>query len=357
MSPTFSSTRQALGFLLIVIVILLSPLLLGHRGLPSREQIYASLPWRIGSYPYIQQQIFQRSGDIDIVFMGSSHIGAGIDPRYVARQLSKKLGRPAIVVSLYWGSAGFDALYFIARDLLEHRKVHMLVFYDDEGTNTPQVEAWRLIRFGDDAHVLTGLPLRLKIAYYYGAILGMPRNLLNFLRPSLPANQSPNLKRAVFKPPPGWLGAEGADEAQPVEEIPELPSATGAKAADVLVYSEATAPDFAFDRHPAAPLQIYFAKKLLTLAHDHGTKLVCLNLPVLANSRSRVINQSRVWPDVLQTDVPLIGIPPATLFGGMTDDTVHSLFGDTVHFNGTGRAYFTRVVTPKLLQVYDETKP
>ena len=52
-----------------------------------------------------------------------------------------------------------------------------------------------------------------------------------------------------------------------------------------------------------------------------------------------------------------MGIPPAVLFRGMSDDTVQGLYADPVHLDATGQAYFTRVITPMLLQVYDENQP
>jgi len=56
--------------------------------------------------------------------------------------------------------------------------------------------------------------------------------------------------------------------------------------------------------------------------------------------------------------VALVGISPATLFEGMTDNGARKLFCDAGHLNQNGQEYFTPLITPTLLQLYDsETKP
>ena len=179
MSPAFSSTRQAGGFGLLLLVMLLLPVLISRFLLPPREQIYASLPWNVGPYPFIHDQIFRETSDVDIAIIGDSQIWAAIDTPYLQQQLSAKLGHPAVVISLCCPWAGFDGLYFLVRDLLQHRKVHMLVFSDASGLSvvqdTPHKQAWRWFRYAEDAGELAGLPLRYKLSYYYGSILGMPR--------------------------------------------------------------------------------------------------------------------------------------------------------------------------------------
>ncbi len=72
MQPAFSSTKQAAAFATLILLILLSPALVGKSLLRSRDQIYSSLPWGVGPYPYLHNQIFEEKGDIDVAFMGTS---------------------------------------------------------------------------------------------------------------------------------------------------------------------------------------------------------------------------------------------------------------------------------------------
>src|SRR5580698_8357613 len=112
MSPAFSTTRQATAFGLLLLLLLLLPVLIGKSCLPPREEIYSSLPWGAGAYPYLEDQIFNQKEDIDIAFMGSSRMWWGIDTPQVEAQLSQKLGRKAVVSSLCWNAPGFDPFYF-----------------------------------------------------------------------------------------------------------------------------------------------------------------------------------------------------------------------------------------------------
>ena len=75
------------------------------------------------------------------------------------------------------------------QDLLRHRKVRVIVFYDlSEGAaNAAHLRAPFWFRQADNADALAGLPARSKPSFYACAVLGMPRNLLGLLRANLPA--------------------------------------------------------------------------------------------------------------------------------------------------------------------------
>ena len=364
MSPAFSSIRQAGGFVLLLIFVLLLPVLIPSSALPSREEIYASLPWNVGPYPFLHDQIYVEKGDIDIAIIGDSQIWAAIDTPYLQRQLSEKLGRPAVVVSLCCPWAGFDGLYFLARDLLQHRKVHLLVFSDASGLGTiqetPHKQAWRWFRFADDAGELAGLPLRPRLTYYYGSILGLPRNLISLLRPNLGPILTPEKERALdqihhWVMPNERLGALTVQISY--ENRPDLftkfTPKTSTQASDFITYSPQTSDKFRFENQSTTSLQMYFAKKLAKLARDHGTSLTCLNIPFIADRNSSVIQERFNWAEALQAPVNMVGIPPAALFSGLSESDVSHLFWDTAHFNENGQLYFTRLLAPTLLTLYD----
>jgi hypothetical protein len=358
--PAFSSPRQAGAFALLVSIALLLPLLLGKWGLSPREETYAAFSWGSGAYPYLEDQIFHRKSDIDILFIGSSHINSAIDPEYVEHRLSEKLRRPATVISLCWGGGGLDPLYFTTYDLLQRRKVRMLVFYDDHRNNSPSEQGWRWMRWGDNAGELVGLSLHFKLAYYYGAIVGMPRNLLDLLKPSLPINLSPKKKIEVagdeFHPPLEWLGlASGiVTNERGSNAAGSLRPGEGAQPSDVLIYSDKTRENFDFSGPAPAPLQIYFARKLSSLARTHDTKLVCLYIPVLADKEIANIPEGPLWSDIFSSDTALIGISPDKIFAGMSKSEVEELFRNPAHMSREGQAYFTRLMTPSLIQLYDQ---
>jgi hypothetical protein len=371
MPQPFSSLRQATAFLLLVLAILLSPLLAGTWGLASREQMYSSISWRLGCYPYIYRQIFQEKGDIDIAFIGSSHMPSDIDTPYVQQQLSEKLGRPATVITLGWDAAGFDADYNFTKEMLEHRKVHLIVFYNDRSApdappppDAPHPNAWRWARWADEPD-LSGLPLRLRISlgisYYYGSVLSMPRNILNCLRSNLEPVESPELFQDLYHAtlPTLQLGTWSSQYGyvrNPHLFVPYIPE-TNCTPSDVRIYSPETRDYFQFSGRPIPTVQAYFARQFLALAKEHSVNLVCLNLPMIEAQRTNVIQEDRIWPDIFSADAPLVGIAPARLFDGLSDDEVIKLYQDPGHFNQNGLTYFTRIITPALIQLYEQAKP
>lgn len=370
MRPAFASTRQAAAFALLLLVLLLLPAIVGPGRLPSREEIYSSFWWANGPFPYIHQQIFEEKGDIDIAFVGSSHMLHGIDTPYVQEQLSKKLGRPAVVRSICWGGAGFDALYVITQDLLQHRKVHMLVFYDEYNSGAPHANeanalAPRWFRYGDNAEALSGLPIRFRPSYYWAAIIGMPRNLLSLIRSNIPVDlisEKKNYLETAYKAPnpvtrlgsisahlgfgpdpaPSSANAAFVDFAPPMDTL----------SSDVAIYSPATQSMFQFSGPSTPPLPLHFARKFAKLAQEHGAGLVLLHVPTFSERRDPVIQEREFWPDVLPANVDMVGIPSATLFAGLTDDDVRKLYYNPVHMNKNGQEYFTPIITPSLLKLY-----
>jgi hypothetical protein len=366
MSPAFSSLRQAVGFVLLLLVMLLLPVLVPRSVLPPREQIYASLPWNIGPYPFIHDQIFNEKSDVDIAIIGDSQIWASIDTPYLQQQLSAKLGRPAVVVSLCCPWTGFDGLYFLARDLLQHRKVHMLIFADASGLDkvqtTPHKLAWRWFRFAEDAGELAGISLRDKLIYYYGSILGMPRNLFSLMRSNLAPVLTPEKERDLDEAH-NWIMPSSRLGALTVQisynDRPDLfgkfTPVTTTQPSDFDIYSAQTQDKFRFSDTDFSSLQIYFARKLAVLAQAHGASLTCLNVPFYEERKSPLIRERFYWPDAMQAPVRMVGIPPATLFDGLSETDIPKLFWDPYHFNENGQAYFTRLLTPSLIAIYDDT--
>jgi hypothetical protein len=364
MRPAFPSIRSAAAFALLLLALLALPAVVGKQWLPPREQGYAAQSWGSGPYPWIQQQIFEETNDIDIVFVGSSHIFNDLDTPYVQARLSEKLGRPAIVRTIAWGGSGYDALFFITRDLLTHRRVRLLVFYDENptgGQRNSQAIFW--FRWSEDAQWLSGLPLRDKALFYFAADIGMPRNLLSLLRPNLPAplvTDKPNYwEVATLAPNPatrlGCLAVRKGFAPNPLATpapfelfVPK----TSARSVDALVYSADTKTNFEFSTAPLPAWQMHFARQFAAMMREHGVRPVMLYLPVLAEARSPVILERAFWPQTLD-GVTLLGIPPAKLFGTLSEAEVRRLYGDPYHFNENGEEYFTPLITPALFELYE----
>ena len=365
MAPAFSSPKQAAGFALLLLTVLLLPALTGKSRLPPREEIYADIPWRFGPFNHIRRQIFEEKEDIDILFIGSSRIWSGIDTPQVQKALSDKLGRPAVVETLGWAWNGFDADYFVAQDLLQHRKVRMMVFYDEtrqEDAPHPAARYW--FRFGDDAEALRGLPLRIQSIYYFAAILEMPQNLAGLLRTNIPdefiSPEADHWKTFFHSQDSAKLMGALAVEtlSKPDQPFVRIIPTGGVRTSDVSVYSPETRSRFSFSGTPAPEWQMHFARKFAALAKEHGTKLVELNLlPQYTGGRADtgLIQAREFWPEALHADVAMVGVPPAKLYSGIADNDMAGLFYMLGHYNLNGQRFYTRLIIPSLLQLYDET--
>jgi hypothetical protein len=359
MSPAFSSSRQAAAFALLLAVLLALPAVMARTGRLDRRDVYPAIADKYGPFPWIQQQVFTEAGDADLVFLGSSHLWNAVDTPYVQRALSARLGREAEVFTLGWPWPGFDAAYVLARDLLDRRRVHTLVIYDEQRRDdSPHQHSSRWFRIGDLADALQGLPWSAQASLYGGSVLGMPRQLLSLVRPNLvedprhaPFNYwhthyaAANLadQRGALKARLAFKYSHDFDPYRP-------PSV--ATPADVRIYSAETQGAFAFRGSALPPYQRHFARKLAQLCHSRGTQLIVLHVPVLAERGQPVITERVFWPEVLGAPAEVVGIPPARLFAGIPSGDLTRLFYDEEHFNQNGQELFTPLITPALVHLF-----
>jgi hypothetical protein len=359
MTPAFSSNRQASAFAILLAILLGLPALTARTGVFARREVYPAIPWKYGPFPWIQQKIFDESKDVDIAFLGSSHIWCAINTPFVQQHLSGQLGRESEVFTLSWPWTGFDALYVIARDLLEHRRVRMMVIYDENrGTDEPHPQSSRWFRAGD-SDVLSGLPWESQASLYGGAVLGIPRQLLSVLRPDLledPAHCHTNFWNNYYHAPNlaenlGSLRARLAYGVSP-NFVPFQPKGD-ATPANALEYSPETRGSFEFNGRAMPPYQLHFARKLAELCRTRGTHLVVIHTPSLDEAQETIISERQNWQAVLGSEITIIGIPPSRLFAGIPLEDLPRLFYENAHLNQNGQDMFTALITPKLIELYN----
>jgi hypothetical protein len=358
MTPAFSSTRQAAVFAVLLLVLLALPEAIAKTGWLQRNDIYPALPMRAGPFPWIQQQIFSETSDVDVVFLGSSHIWNAISAPLVQKKFSADLGREAHVLALCWPSPGFDTDFVVARDLLDHRHVRMLVVYDEGASEQPHRYSPRWFVIGQNSKALAGLSLLGQARLYCGAILGMPRHLLSLVRPDLtedPAHGRPNWWNSYYRAPNiaqqlGSLNARLGYGITP--DFSEFQPHGQATPHDVLVYSPQTKDGFTFTDARFPVYQLHFAQKLAQLCQEHGTRLVFLHTPSLNERDQKVISEREFWPVKLGAPVDIVGIPGAKLLAGISDADQLKLFYMDDHLNQNGQEMFTALITPALEKLY-----
>lgn len=357
MRPAFENPRQAALFVAVCLLALGSPWLLPAHWLDQRETSYSNAPLRLGPYPWLQKKIFHETGPADLVLAGSSHIWAGISAVEAKKMVENRVGRPADVFTLGWPWPGYDALYFITRDLLMKRSVRCLVIYNEgSGGNDFHLAASQWLRFSRDRSVLQGLSGRLVWQAYAASILGVPRLVLSSLRSDGPTDT--DLKgeywQSFYQAPPvasqngtltSHLGFDYDPTFPPAPPFPEPP-------AQGKVYGSATKGLFFFQDAPLSELQDHFLVKVIELAQAYGTRVVLANFPVLKDAKNAEVVEPQCWPERFDGRVKLAGVSPQRLFQGIPEDQLRNLYYDARHFNAHGQELYTRSILSAIEEVY-----
>jgi hypothetical protein len=346
MDPPFATRWQAVCFLLLLVILLTLPILVTRFRLVLKSDVYSGVTTRHGPFTYLQQQIFSERSELDIVFVGSSLIWAGIDTPYVQRELSKKLGREAKVVTLATNWRGEDLTYTVLSDLLAHRKVRMVVLtmpLPYQTQSAPHHQAFRWWLYGDNEAELRRLPLKDRVAVYGEQVLGAPRHLLSAIRSNRIVAAPLDRKLGALQEESGF---QGAPFVRRTYQAPP-PEARG------LIYSPETRNQFEFTGQALSQYQSEFLSATFMLLSKHQTRVLILHVPTSQERHSAVVSERMFWPAVMGQDVPILGVTPATLFAGMSDAEIDQFFYDE-HLNVNGSELFTRTVTPGILEVYGQ---
>jgi hypothetical protein len=357
MTPAFAGTRQAGLFVALLGILLAAPWVVAKLDALDRSQVYPTLPVDAGPYAHIHRQVFEEHSDLDVVFVGSSFMLLGIDAPYVQRELSRVLGREAVVTVLASDWPGLDRDYTILRDLLARRHVRLAVLQlpnrnrptadyaaiVNRVSDQPHVEAFRFFRVGEMPD--GDLPLRSEVALYAGAVLGLPRHLLSFVRPNYTERSSVAASLGSRLVARGFYGAPYA------VYRPSPP----ALRADEMIYSAATASTFKFFDEPLPPYQTHFAKLNSALLKEYGVPAVVLHIPQANEIDADVVEERLNWIEEFAIDGSMVGIPPKLLFAGMSGAEVERFFVND-HLNENGAIYFTRAVMPALSRIVGENE-
>lgn len=348
--PAFESNTQAFGFLAVVVLVLILPVLLTESGMISRRDSYEIMPENQGAYTFVENEIFDNEEDIDILFIGSSVIWNAIDTPHVQKELSSRLGRPARVVTFGHYFNSIDIPYMQIRDLLQRKRVWLVVMSIPRMpfTEGPSTTAYRFIRYSDDGELFDGLPFKGKMSFYACSILRSPRDLLTLIR----ANRS---KRSQFTDDLGADKAELGMGRNP-ESFERFEPSPPSIPASMLLFSERTRDQFYFTGEDLPAYQNYYLENLVGMLKRNDIPLMILNVPQYSERGSPKIIERRDWSKVFGDNIPQVGVSSAVLYAGLSDDEVERLHYDDEHINKNGSEYFTRTVLPAILEVYEQNE-
>jgi hypothetical protein len=359
MRKALRSARHAAALLVAILIPLLLPAILPAGAQASRRELYSSAGWPLGPYAWIEQQVFEERSRIDLLFAGSSHVWAGIDNPALQAEMAHARHGSAVVRTVGWPRSGYDIVYFVVKDLLAHRKVKALVLYDEVAQDDVQAAAHHWFRYADEPKALSGIPFHDAAALYAASVLGMPRNVLSLLRSNGEPDPAP-LTKSIWEGGmhradlfPERLGALTAHISYGYDPtfVAFAPPPAIARAE---IYSAATSAHFRFTETAIPLYQRVFLERIATLAKEHDTTLVFLDIPTFTERKNQTSSEQLCWPRELPGRVRVVGVSPADLFAGLSDNQVQRLYFDEGHFNANGQRFFTEAVASALIQVADE---
>lgn len=347
--PPFKTRGQALAMLLALVATLVLPVLLPVFGLPSRLEVYRSLPVSTGPFNFIAHEIFEDERPIDLLLIGSSTLWSAIDARHLETALSERLGRPAIVRVLAANWPGDDLTYVLLRDVLEHRKVKFVVLgmpFPNQTNDRPHVQSFRWLRFGDDSRIWEMATFRSLLSVYASSVLGGPRQLVSALRPNRP---TPNHEEGINLG--GQLGEHGFRGA-PFVRFERAPPPIPVERA---IGRTATEGWFRVTNTRLGPYQTHFAKLIGELLKTHQVRAAAIHVPMWSDRASETVNQAMDWNDVLGVPMPIIGAPGSVMFSNLSANEQELLYYDE-HLSRNGAEFFTRALTPAIVELASATE-
>ena len=343
--PAFQSRTQALVMLGCLLATLLLPLALPLLGLPSRAEVYRGIPTSAGPFNYIGHEIYEEQAPIDVLFIGGSILWTAIDATHVQAELSTRLRRPAVVRVFGANWPGLDLSYVLLRDVLERRKVGLVVLFmrfADE-SDRPHAQAFRWLRVGDDPLIFEGQSLRSRMAVYAATVLGGPRQLLTRLRPNISAPEDKVGKHL------GGLLTELGFHGEPFVKVEAQPPAFSTAE---MIGRNPTEGWFRVTNNDIGPYQLHFVRMMGDLLRAHSVRAAFLYVPMWSDRGSPTVNEAMNWAKVFQVDAAVIGIPGAALFAPISPAEQRQFYYNE-HMNRNGAGYFTHAITPAILEYFD----
>jgi hypothetical protein len=332
MFPAFEDWRVAARFAALLLVLLLLPLILERIGLPPRSEVYNGL--RLGGGPYVKtrQQLFATQGDIDIAFVGSSILNVAVNADELQSRLEERYGANVNVRMFGYVFQGYDMQYLMMRDVLEHRRVKMLVISlsgPRHISDRPHVQLHNLMRWGEYPEMLDGLRFADRASIYASCVLDGPRQLVKLLRSERPIDADNHRSLMVH------------------ESVPEISAAP----APAVLLSDATRDQFMFGDPEMTERQRHFATRIAELAVQHHVALVIVNIPTPEEFGYDRIWERADWRHLLAGDPTVVAFRRSDLFG---QEPAGRFFADSVHMTAEGQQRFTRSLNAYLMTRYAE---
>lgn len=314
----------------------------------KRANLYWSMPDWAGTFPQLAEEMFNREGPIDILFIGGSFVGSGIEVPAFKEDIEKELGRKVNVISFAHVESGYDLDLIVLQDLLAQRPIRLVVWeHHIEHIN----KFWFGLRPFWDLNrqwpFIKNFPLSLLAKIYVENVLNVPGSLylsLTNRKAKFDQLAMPGHSRDVF--------AANIYAVQP--PLREL--GTPVRVDEMLFDEQHQNPRFKFlDSY--TPYEMNFINAILSLLKQHGTSLVLLHVPSLEEGAGD-IPMPRAAPDDEIVQIPKLGMSVDMLLPELDDETRRLCFRNPEHTHilKYGSIRFSRALVPAIAALYEQAK-
>ncbi len=226
---------------------------------------------------WIYERIHMDPTPIDIAFIGSSHTGLSVHTRRLEDDLAKQ-GITAKAANLYVVKNGVNMQYVVAKELLQSRKVKLLVV---EMTDTEDRKSHPDFIYLADSRDVLAAPIFVNLDYFSDLVRLPGRQVDLFLQSIaqrfgwnepgvLPAYEGPNLDHAEFIRTLDGVRHD-RNETHSRAQMEELSKEQGRSATPPLLPASLNNIEYRLPR--------YYENRILKLAQAHHTMVVFLYTP------------------------------------------------------------------------------
>lgn len=335
----FDNSRDRTIFLSLLIIILISPVLLGSYFYGNKKFLYCSSTDRQISTSICYNTFYENS-DIDFLLLGFSSLWVGAEPNYVEKRIAYETGKKINVRTVATDHPGEDLLRVLYHDLHKQRKVKR-VYTSQPNRSTPYPHPFmgHITTTRDLVYLNEGTTLIEKVRYYSILMTRTLKNLVSIIVPYDLSNMNKfnNLLKGATLRAKGWEGHKFK-----VQKAGERFISFSNKS-QFNTYSSAQN-IFTFDKENE--VSKFQENSIFRLSYDvdkGGSKFGFVYFPLYLE---RKLNKISFKIDLRKLKIPqeIIGSPNANLFQGLSDYQTQEFFYNRNHFNYNGAMLFTELL-------------
>lgn len=358
--------------------LLISPYLVSWLIPYNKSDLWRSSGLKNGCYSYIADEL-DKDEPIDVLFIGSSSGWTSLNPEIIEDQLGKTFNREVTALNLSTNWFATDIRFFMLKDLLEKRKVKLVIFGQNHfgSANDLGSDFWphpmliSSFNYPEYSEFLSELSAVDRFKLYAISVFGsfkhigdfiFQRNNYSLLSPNPIRDCDPEKMdqyRGVHWTNPGFISQTSENieyENSPVahERVPVLE-------VESMFYNNIENQFFEnikdrtyIDYHSV------FIKEMHKLCVKNGSAFAMLKIPISMEDftlNNQLHKKSRILRLFQDEDYsfPVIGVAQERLYEGLSREEILKLHHNETHHAKVGADYYTTAIMPAISKLYRDT--